>query len=343
MNRFTSLCATLVLVFIAQTIQAQISLSSSDFPQKGDKFYTNSILLPKNKVPYQIFNTSTTQFNYDLSSLKPDTKGSDYMADPKTLSGGSSVKGADYGFAYSYGTAFFANSGDSINMVALTPNMGLPVPITFQFDSVVNFMTAPLSFPAKMLDSTTSHVQVFPLYDIRAKMKSEYVVNGYGTIKIPGDTTFDVIRLRRVLTFYALAKQNITQQVDTIIDSLVTWEFYTPGYANTVLRVGAKIVNNGTGIDTLAEFTFYDNSTVACPQEAVKCLSKVTLHQNLLIATSPQPVSLKVYSLTGKMELASSASSTNHQINMASLPAGYYFVVSSNGSQLSTTKVYKAQ
>jgi len=229
-------------------------------------------------------------------------------------------------------------------MVGLSPNLNTPIPLTFVFDSSVAFMQAPITYGQKVVDSTTSRLQIPFFYDINATMKSKYEVNGYGKLTLPGDTTFDVLRIRRVLTFTAIAKQLLNNQTDTLADSLITWEFYTKNYASTVLRVEISLVPVDTLVDTVAIFTFFDDRTVS-NKSIAKPLNKSNSYflGQKLISNSQNASIVYVYSLSGQLLAQSGTKAAQHQIDVSHLPKGNYLVLQFNQSESQSQLLYKSE
>lgn len=333
---------TLLILLGTFSIQAQDTLTSADFPNKGDMFPVGYANLDESNMPWLLFYTGVTNFNLDISDIVPQGKGFDEMKDPKDVDGGDQVPKAEYGFEYNYGNVFFANSGNYVNMVGITPNIDFQIPLTFAFDSAVTFIKAPLTFGDKVVDSSTSVLQIPFLLDIKAKMISKYEVNGYGTLTVPGDTTFDVIRLRRVLTFSAIANQLLTQQIDTIYDSLVTWEFYTKGYRNSVLRAEVNVVATDTTIDTFALFTFFDKKPVGITEPITSSFNvNISLENSQLYAQSELPAACRVYNLNGALVAENKLEQKMHSIPMQHLPKGTYVVVLNKSHNVSSQLIVK--
>lgn len=340
MKTLTKTSIAVVLQMIVATGSfAQITLTRQDFPELNDRFAVTSITLTKEQVPYLVFYPGIVQFDYDLSYLKPSNPHYEVMDDPKNLTGGTQVTKAQYGFEYSYGTAFFANKGDSVNMVGLSPNISTPVPLTFVFDSGVVSMQAPLTFPASIKDSTTSSLQIPFLYDIKAKMVAKYEVTGYGKITLPGDTSFQVIRLRRVMTFTAIAKQLLTQTVDTLVDSLVTYEFYTEGYASTVLRAEVEVVDDGFGnLDTVAVLTFFNDPAVGLGKKTGHQIEGLRVAFGHVIGQTEYPGELAIYNLHGQVVASTRLSPGSFSMPIGHLSSGLYMAVFLNNDGSTHTR-----
>jgi len=336
-----------LLLFSAAFVQAQDTLTTADYPVVGDSFFVNNVLFDETNIPWTVFNTAQTQFSYDLSNIIPTERDTDIVEKPGDLDGGNQISGADYGFAYGIGNAFLKNTSENIEMVGLSPQLDLPLTLAFQFDSVLTFMDGPeITHGSTMTDATTSDVQIPFVYDINAEIEMEYEVNGYGQLTIPGDTTFDVIRLRRVTHFFAIAKQLLTSQVDTIVDSMVTWEFYTPGYSSTVLRIDVSIEEIGANLDTFALFSFYGDDIVftgkAGPYNTNTFTARVnTFAEDVLKVEATEAVRMSVYDLKGAIHYRSDEPIVQRSVNVSHLESGYYLVVLHGEKGSLTKKIFK--
>jgi len=332
-------------IFTASLTQAQVTVTSADFPEVGDEFDVNTIELEKANIPLAPFYTGVDKFDLDLSDMPAVDRDKDVIEKPSDLSGGDQITGAEYGVAYGIGNAFLKNDGNNIEMVGLSPVLDLPLTLAFQFDSDLRFMETPMTFESTVLDSTTSSIQIPFFYDISASVKLEYEVNGYGSLKIPGDTTFDVIRLRRVVHFYAIAEQLLTSQIDTIQDSMVTWEFYTPGYSSTVMRVDITTEAGDFEIDTFALFSFYGDDVFVgseSPYNTNAYKAQVnTLVDKKLNIQSDEELSYTIFDLKGHEMLRNPSRQNWHEVNLESFESGYYLVVLEGAKGKMTKKIFK--
>lgn len=335
----------LVAICITSLAQAQVSLTSADFPKVGDRFEVNIVEFTPSNTPVTPFLPSTTAFDIDLSNLVPTEKDIDLIEKPSDLGGGNQISGADYGVTYGIGNAFMKEDGDNIYMVGLSPQIDFPLTLAFQFDSDLSFMEAPVSYGDSVLDSTTSSISIPFVVKIDAAMKMDYEVNGYGRLKIPGDTAFDVIRIRRETTFFGTVDQRGEPEIDTLRDTMITWEFYTPGYSSTVLRVDFSTEPSEFGIDTTVRFSFYGDNIIVGRESpynsgafSAQVNSLVTQDLNI---QSEEALSVTIFDLKGRNMLQVDERKERHQLNLSSFEKGYYLVVLEGAKGKMTKKVYK--
>lgn len=335
----------LFAICLTSFAQAQVTITSDDFPKVGDRFEVNIVEFDGNNTPLEPFRISVGAFNIDLSALVPTEKDIDVIVAPSELGGGNQISGADYGVAYGIGNAFLKEEDDTIYMVGLSPQIDFPLTLAFQFDSDLSFTESPLTYGSAVLDSTTSSISIPFVVDIDAEMKMDYEVNGYGSLTIPGDTTFDVIRLRRSTTFFGTVEQRGNPEIDTIRDTMITWEFYTPGYSSTVLRVDFSTRPTDTGVDSITRFSFYGDNIIVggeSPYNSGAFEAKVnSLVATDLNITSKEALSVSIFDLTGRNMLQVDERKERHQLDLESFEKGYYLVVLEGANGKMTKKVYK--
>lgn len=343
MNK-SSFFLVLLAISLSGASFAQITLTSKEFPYAGYQQKVHSVELTPEQIPWIIFDTKQEKFEFDLSSIKPTEKGTDAYLEPDKLNGGDDISGADYGFEYFVGSAFFKNSGNEIEMVGLTPNVDFPITLAFQFDSTMTFLKAPLTFKDSSADSTTSKFSS-PLVDVDAKASVSYQANGHGKLKLPGDSTFDVLRIRRALLFEAITDP-LFGDPDTLEYELVTWEFYANDISSTVLRAELRFtIEDEVIIDTVGVFTFYDYAlptgidAISHQNQGIRFNSMVS--QNLNIQAQ-EPTSVSVLDLSGKLVAELPSPSKTASLDLSFLQAGIYVVQFSNSSEQTSKKIVKS-
>ncbi|MGB0429351.1 MAG: T9SS type A sorting domain-containing protein [Bacteroidia bacterium] len=264
--------------------------------------------------------------SYNLVNIEPYGYDIDKFKAPKELEGGGSVSNAQYGFEYRYGSGFFKNEGDSMLLVAFTPNLNLQFPLTFQFDSPVVFMQTPMQVGQSYTDSTTSLLQIPFFYNINAKMTNSFEAFDENTMHFK-DTSLTVIRVRRELVFYAIANDLLNNTIDTLADTLVTWEFYAQGFKSTVLRAEYQLIPTDTiNFDTLLLLTYYNDPTVSKPNTIDLSSVKIQQFGNQLVINSDVSTQVRLVSLNGAQLIPFGISQSNHQIDLNALPKGVFIV-----------------
>ncbi|MFY0673934.1 MAG: T9SS type A sorting domain-containing protein [Bacteroidia bacterium] len=274
-----------------------------------------------------IYSPSSQSWNLDLSQYTPDATGKDEFKRPADISGGDQISGADYGFEYRFGNAFFKNKGDQMQLVGFAPNIDLPFTLAFQFDSTVAFLQAPLMAGDTLEDSTTSLLQIPFFFNIQAKMTNRYVALDNGKITLPGDTIVDVLRSRRELVFYAIAEDLINSTIDTLADTLITFEFYAQKFKSTVARAEFQLVPIDTvNFDTALFITYYSGRPVSTnlPNE----LDQIEIKQfgNQIIISSDVHTRVRIVNISGTEIVPFGSSLQMHQIEINALSKGAFIV-----------------
>ncbi len=322
---YTLLALTLVF---GSKAQDSITIKKHLLPKLGYKMPVSYSLqsLDNNDLKV-IYDFSSRSYTLDLTQLTESDNGFDEFKKPADVYGGAQIKGADYGFEYRYGSGFFKNNNDAMLMVGFTPNLNLQFPLTFQFDSTVTFIQSPVAAGDTFIDSTTSLLQIPFFYDIKAKMTNKYVAIDNGKIKFPNDSIVDVLRLRRELVFYAIANDLINKTVDTLADTLVTWEFYAQGFKSTVLRAEFQLIPiDSFTVDTMLFLTYFNDQTVST--QNAKKLEEVEIQYfgNQLNVNSETATQIRLVSLSGQELLPFGNGNLAHTIDLSALPKGAFIV-----------------
>jgi hypothetical protein len=324
-----SLFSTLLLfTSISLFAQDTITIKKHLFPTRGYEMQVSykqiSIDSPDLSV---IYNPIAQTWNLDLSKYAADAKGKDEFKRPADIDGGDQIKGAQYGFEYRFGNAFFNNNGNEMQLIGFAPNIDLPFTLAFQFDSSVTFLQAPVQAGDTLLDSTTSLVQIPFFFNIQAKMTNKYVAIDNGKITLPGDTIVDVLRLRRELVFYAIAQDLINSTIDTLVDTLVTFEFYAQGFKSTVARAEYQLVPIDTvNFDTAMLLTYYSGKPVSLKLPNKIDQVEIKRIGNQLIIESDTKTQVRIISINGAELIPLGSNQSVHHINLEALPKGAFVV-----------------
>lgn len=320
--------AILLFTSIGLFAQDTISIKKHLFPVRGYEMPVNfkqvSLDSPALNV---IYNPVAQTWNLDLSKYSPDATGKDEFKKPADVEGGDQISGAQYGFEYRFGNAFFKNVDDEMQLIGFAPNIDLPFTLAFQFDSSVAFLQAPVMAGDTLVDSTTSLLQIPFFFNIQAKMTNKYVAIDNGKITLPGDTVVDVLRLRRELVFYAIAEDLLNSTVDTLADTLVTFEFYAQGFKSTIARAEFQLIPIDTiNFDTALFITYYSGRPVGL--QTPKTLGAVEIKQfgNQLIIESEIKTQVRLISINGAELVPFGANQGVHNMNLEALPKGAFVV-----------------
>lgn len=324
---------------------AQITLTKDDFPVKGDTVPTASAVLKPKDLPVAVFYTGSPTFDLDLSKMAIVEKGVERFDDPEAdgMLGGSDVPKADFGYSTPEGTLFFSADGNDLSVVGVGQE-AQSVEIGFPFDEELEFMKAPLTYPYENRDTANASRTLLNIINIDVEVTSHYEVNGHGKLTIPGDTTFDVIRIRRQLNFKTTTKITFPPSTDEQLDSLVTWEFYADGIKSTVLRILGSYETDAGGniIDTNIIFTFFDKGIPIGKKEIPSARRpEISLNANGLMVNGMEPTyNVEIVSLDGKVIMSRNNVASGLRIQKPEMEAGIYLVRVSDNSGHSTVKKF---
>lgn len=333
-----------ILFFSTLSALGQITLTSEEFPYANYRHKVRVARLAPQQIPWIIFNAEQENFSYDLSLIIPELSGYDVYEDPDELQGGDDIDGAEYGFEYYVGNAFFANEENEIQMLGLSPNIDGPIVPSFQFDSSITFMKTPLTFPDSSSDASTT-VFTAPFVRVEAEAAVNYEVNGYGKLKMPGDSTFDVLRLRRQLLFKG--EQDIFGTKDSFEYELISWEYYAKGLSSTVLRAELRFtIEDDIVVDTVGVLTFYDYGIPTGQRDIFATQQELqfnTLVSPKLNFRAEEPVAVSIIGLNGQLLASMAQPTASGSIDLSALPDGIYLVHFYNEHKTITQKIVKTQ
>lgn len=325
------------------SIMGQVSLSADDFPEVNEKFYTDVIRLQPEEVPLGVVATSIQNFNLDLSGFTVSANDSDMFSPKNQVEGGDEISEADYGTRVLGGSSFYLSDGDSLNLVGLAPDLDLGFTVAFDFDSPMVFMQAPVELNDYNTDTTTASKNII-VTQADVKSSCTYSVNGYGTVTTPQKLTYNVIRLRRQLLFNAITTNLFTQEKDTIVDSIVTWEFYTPGTSTTVLRANVAVETDSNNmLDTVVYLTCLRDS-ISTSLNRKNTLEEKLLESQIIGNTFYANKELdgcpvKIYSLNGA--LVDEKRVYGNSFSTSTLPRGFYIFHFKTNQGIQPIRVYK--
>lgn len=333
----------IALAFFPLIVFGQVVIDKKNFPDPGDLFAVQRVLLKPNELPRAVYDLSHDTFNIDLSYLSGSVSSRDteMFIPAKQAPGGNDVAGAEFAFKASFGHGFFRRNGNELLMTGVSPaDNNLPTPVGFKFDKPLAHFQTPIVFGDSYKDSTGTE-RSFIVIKVEVSVNASYEANGYGKLTIPGGKEFDVLRLRRKYLFQVTSKPLVGEPSVTI-DSLVTWEFYAKDIPNTILRVDARIV----GKDTISYYDFYEDflsvdiQKVNAEEQPIFQL----VQGNKLKATSTVPGNVFIYGLNGKLLLNTSIAKGTNYLDLNALPKGIYVArLEERSGRITNAKFFKPQ
>lgn len=245
-----------LVIMSTYNLVAQITIDKQNFPEPEDTYPTQTVIIHPNDLPWRLFDTTKAYFNVDVSNIGTSVADTQRFEKPSLVGGGNDVPSAEFGVSTSFGNIFFKRNKDTLEIVGISPQIGLQGLVGFEFDKPLAYLATPLTYPDTYRDSANSSRNLI-VVKVDVKMIESYEVNGYGRMRIPGGKWFDAIRIKRRYDFVITTKPTFgPESVDK--GFLVNWEFYSDSVVHSVLRADTRIVNNGQ--DTQVVFVFSDKS-----------------------------------------------------------------------------------
>ncbi|MFY0673300.1 MAG: hypothetical protein JXQ87_07840 [Bacteroidia bacterium] len=293
------------LVLSSVICNAQITITSNDFPELGDE---NRVMISDFSLrdfPFTLEDLDDADtFSLDISEFFVDSIAYQNLVDPASAAGGDDIEGAEMAFNTSLGVTFAKTVGDSLMVVGVTPVLfDLPSIVGFGFDEPATYYTTPMSFDSAMSDSASTK-QDLGIFTIHVKLKMDYVVNGHGRVKT-SEGWFNVIRLQRRFEF-------IIKTVPIIGDPFeqkglyVNWEFLTEDEKWPLVKFSPINDDFGGGSnDTImrVEVLFTDRPTARKQYEELK-LNIQTRKNGLVIYNSDYQGQFECYGVDGKLHFS---------------------------------------
>ncbi|MBI1183175.1 T9SS type A sorting domain-containing protein [bacterium] len=341
---------------------AQIGLGYYDLPNRGEIYLRKSVInMSYRKMPGSINQQSTEAIEWDFSGItdatQPDTSYYYWVEgtpaafdfpDANMVDHNPDNSSAQYVYFIKNPTGFYL-SGQSGSMN--TP-MG-------QLDIKAEFRPAAplLKVPAKLGDEvdevSRASVDLLSLGKVLITSNVHYVIDGFGTVIIPGGASYEVLRIKRETATEAIVSVSVGPQEihDTTTTIETAYEFYTNGYGDAIAKFTIS-EEQRTGTTTYS-FAYKDDRIVSSVQPAP--LSKTANNLNLIYISSLKQLIIKntdlqdggrieVYNTNGQLVRELNATSQVLTVDMAALPAGVYVVKStSNNKIIETGKFIIAQ
>jgi len=364
---FTVLAVTL-------SLPAQITITNATFPEAGDTLKTATDLGPAGIVMTPPGGPQT----WDYSSLNATTRTVNAFRPAAEGSASANFPGAELVTISDVGAeVYFDVSASAFSILGISGSGlggGFPIETDFRYSPPLVERRAPLNFfdinqsqsdatislpasaiPGGILDSLGIPTGLFDSIRIRISVQRLEVVDGYGTLTIPGGT-YDVLRQKR--TDYTTTGVDVRTflgwvDVATIIgmdlfpaDTTISFDFLS----NTAKEPIAVVTVDSTGL-VAAQVDYKDNGII----EAINPVTGETIS----ITVSPNPVSndatfelknmlpgqytLRIFDTNGQSVMVRQLSSDRETVSLQSLSAGMYLyhVVDTKGQVMGTGKLMK--
>ncbi|MCB0736621.1 MAG: hypothetical protein KDC92_03840 [Bacteroidetes bacterium] len=292
---------SIFLLFATISVNAQVTITRKNFPAPEAEYYTDNVIIDPSELPWRLFDTTRAYFEVDVSNIGKAERDTQEFKIPSTVAGGRDVPSAEFALETSFGNTFFKRQNDTLQIVGITPDIGLPALIGLEFKKPLAYLETPLSYADKYFDSTTAFRDlIFAKVDV--DMKARYEVNGYGKMKIPNGKWYDALRIKRKFDF-DIKITPIIGEPSYEYASLVYWEFYSDSVIHTILRADTRYVTDSLGNeDTVVVFVF-SGQPVLVNKSSPNNHNDVRIYSighDVIIRTN-KPSDVRVYDLTGRI------------------------------------------
>jgi len=355
-------------------LPAQITITNATFPAAGDTLRTATDLAPASIVMTPPGGPQTWDFNTlnptnrQVTAFQPAAEGSASADFP----GAELVTISDVG-----AEVYFDVTASAFSILGISGSGlggGLPVETDFRYSPPLVEGKAPLNFfdinqyqsnatislpssaiPGGILDSLGIPTGLFDSIRVRISVQRLEVVDGYGTLAIPGGT-YDVLRQKRTeYTSTGIDVHTFLRWVDiaTILgmdlfpaDTTITFNFLS----NSAKEPIAMVTVDSTGL-VAAQVEYKDNGII----EAINPITGETT----AVFVSPNPVTndatfelrnmlpgqytLHLFDANGQNVLTKDLSSDREVISLQTLISGMYLynVMDTKGQVMGTGKLIK--
>lgn len=366
---FTILAVTL-------SLSAQITITNATFPSAGDTLRTATDLAPSGIVMTPPGGPQT----WDFSTLNPTTRQLTVFQPAAEGSASADFPGAELVTISDVGAeVYFDVSAAAFSILGISGSGlggGFPIETDFRYSPPLVEGKAPLNFfdidqyqsnatislpssaiPGDILDSLGIPTGLFDSIRVRITIQRLEVVDGYGTLAIPGGT-YDVLRQKRTdYTTTGIDVHTFLGWVDvaTILgmdlfpaDTTIFFDFLS----NSAKEPIAVVTTDSTGL-AAAQITYKDNGII-------ESINPVT-GEIISISVSPNPVTndatfelrnmlpgeytMRIFDTNGHPVMVRKFSSTREVVSLQALSEGLYLyqVLGTKGQIIGIGKLMKVK
>ena len=327
---------------------AQITLTQKDMPKRFQQYVMGYI--DGDEVANFDATTGGMNGSWDLSGLSI----SDSNLDTFTF-----ISPNETGFKDSFPTAniVFTEGEDGVIMARVDEN-GLEYQgavfeeddtmMMLKFNDPVQMLKLPLTNGSANIDGGYFGIKESfgePPFVIEADIKTyfnrSYIVDGYGTLKMPDNKDYDVLRLRIVEadSTYSKLTSPFGNETEIDVEHSYYYEFWAEGFGQPLAKIEVDSAHN----DTSLYFEVLDMGKTSVGRQTVKT-SDFAIYPNpaqdqVFLQGTEQAAQFSVVDIANKEVLRVNAN--NSAVNISELPSGIYMVqmLSADGSVLGTEKL----
>ncbi len=342
-------------VFIALTINSfgQIGLGFYDLPYWGDTYYRNVIPnISSAMIPKNVSDSSDSELYWDLSGIGGDlqTDTANYFwvegtpaafdfPDANMADYNPNANNGQYQYFIKNETGFYF-SGQSGGFATQQGTFDIKA----EFRPAVPIIKVPARLGDQASETSRSSVDLLTFGNVKLTTKTHYIINGFGTVKIPGGEEFEVLRIERETeseVIFSIKFGEMTIE-DTTLTTETAWEFYTSGYGDAIAKV-TKTFDEQVGLDQYA-FSYKKDRVKSSINEAqnVKNMSLIYLNNYEKIIVNDADLAngglVKVIDLNGREIRKINASSSTISVNSSDLNGGVYVISTTGKNGISESK-----
>lgn len=335
-------------------LPAQITLVQWDLPSRGET-YIQAIQsdIPAAMLPSNIWDSTGTEESWDFSSfnypLEYDTftytwtEGTPAALDFPDANMVTIDTAEGDGYAYfTKNVNGFWFSGQSS---AFDSPMGGEVDLNMEFRPAIPIIETPATLGDEVIETSRAKMDLFTFGEVRVKVQTNYSIDAYGMLKLPGGEEEEVLKINRKSNSEVITEFEIfgEKQIDTTYEESTTIEFYASGYGDVLLSIDTFYNFRTGGME--AEISYRESvsysslddpatiNMVMYPNPATDQLS-IDLSAGL-------EGQLSIVDLSGR-EVYNTSFNKNHlELNIASLKRGAYLLRITSGDRHLSKQFYK--
>lgn len=322
------------------TMQAQITITQSDMPNL-DSSYVRATALNTEGLDFaatgeditwdftSLEALNTDQLNYVPVSDAPfsyqflfnNPFDQDHLADHAIQTDGIDFEALE-GISFDEFYQFFQTREDAYSIVGYGATIsGIPVPS--QTDPIDVVYELPMEFQDEFNNYSEWEINVPTILTYKQKQTRSYVVDGYGTLLLPSEQSYEVLRVRMEI-----------DAMDSIAIPTLMIDFEFPrnqvDYQWIAKDNGTPVLQATEFLGQIGTVTYKSLDTPDHIAEANKIA--VNIYPNpatdrLAVQSSLQSGTLEIYDQAGRKVLQEAKVGALHFLDVSMLDSGYYYLV----------------
>lgn len=333
---------TISAILMASLGYSQITLDYYDLPERGHSYYRNVVpSLPKSAIPSSVLDSTAQEFEWDLTAITnrsetdtlnyywvegtsavfdfPDANMVDFDLEAENPPAHTYFIKKEEGFWLSGTSGGFETELGTFDLKA-------------EFRPAVPILKVPVMISEEVSATSRATVDIATFGNVRLTTKTHYVVNGFGTLKLPGDNeTYEVLRIKRTTdSEIEIDLEIFGQKIDTTtLTKEIAYEFYAQNYGDYIASINAAS-DDGGEVDSWS-FTYKNSRNISSisNREPGVGFNLIYLQPvNTLILSSEKMIggNYTLLNLEGKIISTRTALKEKEVFDTSSLKPGYYLV-----------------